>query len=472
MVGAESTQELQSRWEALEAKRQQVESDLRMLKGPMGSGPRGAPLAAAGGAPAPPFRRDPVPDHRRPLRRDGRDSEPMVGRRRLSSAISVPDQEEGGAASRRREEDTDGSPDRAKRRRLEDVDSLEPRGMSNRPAWRDRGTEEDADAGPRRTAREDDRDRYGPGARGGYSASRPPADLPKIEKKPESQEAYEDEGVKKRNRRMFGALMGHLGTAQRLLKRDEKKIQSKAKVHETVELKNKESSQKLRKLEREMSAAEKEKALTRRDEILVEMRKTERALMTADWEKRQRQLEPFIATKAQPAIYWLPKDHNDATTALLAESKAAVERLITDRRAEDEQEFVTIETQIRERAEKRQARAAVPRASRQPEETEGLDGDEDQETAAQATSEEQAARHRKSRRDEDEEEEEEEGDEDEERQGKGTAGQQSKEDQEARTEEEENGGADPPAKKAPDEDAAGEEEDPAPAVEDADTKGD
>lgn len=196
-----------------------------------------------------------------------------------------------------------------------------------------------------------------------------PEPMPRIEKKPEAQEAYEEEGVKKRNKRMFGALLGHLGTAQRLLKRDAAKIQNQARVQETVEQKNKESSVKLRKLQQELTQAAKEKALSQRDEVLVEMRKTERALLSANWEKRQRELAPFIVTKAQPPICWLPKDHNAATKALLAECVAALDRRIADRRAEDEEEFAAIEAQVRERAEARKARVAARGAGRDGEES-------------------------------------------------------------------------------------------------------
>ena len=53
--------------------------------------------------------------------------------------------------------------------------------------------------------------------------------------------------MKRRNVRMFGALMGHLGRAKRDAKRDEKALESRQKVEQQVRARQEEKAAELRK---------------------------------------------------------------------------------------------------------------------------------------------------------------------------------------------------------------------------------
>ena len=61
------------------------------------------------------------------------------------------------------------------------------------------------------------------------------------------------------NRRMFGALMGHLGRAQKNLKEDSDVIQMQISRRQEVSQKNSDESQRVAKLRRTLSVEQKEK---------------------------------------------------------------------------------------------------------------------------------------------------------------------------------------------------------------------
>ena len=202
-------------------------------------------------------------------------------RQRLSSAIAVPssaqgdDQDDQPPARRRRadaadDDDQDDNDDEEARGRTgdhveeEDEDVGGGKRASGTRRSHEEGGERDQTEDPRdgeeghssKRRRADKGDEGDEGAAGGGGHYGPngggaedPADTPRSAStggfggrgsfgldaelrsapKPETQEAYEDDKVKKRNRRMFGALMGHLGNARKGLQRNESLLKTRAK---------------------------------------------------------------------------------------------------------------------------------------------------------------------------------------------------------------------------------------------------
>ena len=108
---------------------------------------------------------------------------------------------------------------------------------------------------------------------------------------------------------MFGAL---LGTLQKFNKEEIKKkdVTEKKKV---VELKVEERTEK-----------EKEEIKNRKRELFSEQKKKKKDIQIIQiqmkrvedyeiWEKSKQKEANFIRTKAQPNIYWQPKDHSEKT---------------------------------------------------------------------------------------------------------------------------------------------------------------
>ena len=129
---------------------------------------------------------------------------------------------------------------------------------------------------------------------------------------------YEDSAVKARSRRLFGGLLGHLGSAKKKLEADADVLAKRRSQQDFA-------ASKAHRLKREALAAAKHackevkyKELAARDEILTNLRKTEAALLHADFAAKCDLLKAFLRTEAEPKIFWLPKRHTDATRAKLA----------------------------------------------------------------------------------------------------------------------------------------------------------
>lgn len=142
------------------------------------------------------------------------------------------------------------------------------------------------------------------------------------------------------NKRMFGALMGHLDRAKKNLKEDSTIINKQVSRRQEVTQKNSVESQKAAKVHRALSIELKEKELTLRDKMLLKRYRTNLENETANWKQRETALQSyFVTTNTEPQIAWLPKLHSNATKALLEERKKNVRESISRRESEDEEKI-------------------------------------------------------------------------------------------------------------------------------------
>ncbi|XP_063831156.1 pinin [Ostrinia nubilalis] len=149
----------------------------------------------------------------------------------------------------------------------------------------------------------------------------------------------DDEQARKRNRRIFGSLLGTLQKFKQeeivLQTKEDKKAQVERKIEEQARL-EKEREQKERKTlyaEREHKKA-KIKALEAKMARVQEFEK---------WEESQKSIANFILTKAKPHIYWIPKKMSEKATEKLNSSRKFHEKCMIKKRQELQEELQRIE---------------------------------------------------------------------------------------------------------------------------------
>lgn len=205
-----------------------------------------------------------------------------------------------------------------------------------------------------RSSRED-------GARLPPSASeRPPKrrrlDEPPEPSRPGPQRAYENDTVKARSRRMFGALMGHLGSAKSTLEKDATVAKQQSKQREaTLKLEaERRSIREAHSLERRAAHG---REVDRRDQVITSLRLTEQRLLHVTWSKSRALLANFIRTKATPSLCWLPKQHTELTETLLAQNAESVAAELACRAALRDERARELEADLDDRKQKRKRAA-------------------------------------------------------------------------------------------------------------------
>ncbi|CAM9341338.1 unnamed protein product [Chrysoparadoxa australica] len=169
--------------------------------------------------------------------------------------------------------------------------------------------------------------------------------------KEKATKVYKDPATKRRNVRMFGALMGHLGKAKTRLQKDSDLLQKQTKVVQSSMTKQQAEASRLVALEAD-----------KRDEILGEQKKTERAIRTAVWAAGQEPLKNFLFTTSTPIkLAWLPQEHTDKTLDMLQQHSIAIDAAIQARKEEDSLFFAQVDKEV----EQRQTNRALKRQARQ-----------------------------------------------------------------------------------------------------------
>ncbi|CAN0324721.1 unnamed protein product [Ectocarpus sp. 6 AP-2014] len=174
--------------------------------------------------------------------------------------------------------------------------------------------------------------------------------------KPELHVAYKDGDTKKRNRRMFGGLMAHLGRARQQLDHDKSIIQRQKSVVEMAAIRQAQEKRQRRQTAETAAREERDEELHKRDYIRARQQKTLVALHGNGFIANQEQLKGFIFTKTLPKLAWSPNEHTDVTQALLADSSKEIDGNIERREEADDKEFQKIDDSVAERAATRASR--------------------------------------------------------------------------------------------------------------------
>ncbi|XP_072929588.1 pinin [Epargyreus clarus] len=149
----------------------------------------------------------------------------------------------------------------------------------------------------------------------------------------------DDEQARKRNRRIFGSLLGTLQKFKQeeitLQTKEEKKAQVERKIEEQARL-EKEREQK----ERKTLFAEREH---KKSTIKALEAKMGRVQEFEKWEESQKTLGNFILTKVKPHIYWLPKKMSEKAQERLDSSRKYHEKCMVRKREQLQEELQRIE---------------------------------------------------------------------------------------------------------------------------------
>lgn len=181
-------------------------------------------------------------------------------------------------------------------------------------------------------------------------------DEPPEPSRPAPQRAYENDTDKARSRRMFGALMGHLGSAKSTLEKDATVAKQQSKQREAT-LKLEAERRSLREAHSLERRAAHGREVDRRDQVMTSLRLTEQRLLHVTWSRSRALLANFIRTKATPSLCWLPKQHTELTDTLLAQNAESVAAELACRAALRDERARELEADLDDRKQKRKRAA-------------------------------------------------------------------------------------------------------------------
>ena len=134
------------------------------------------------------------------------------------------------------------------------------------------------------------------------------ANMDLVEPAPRVLTKEENPSLAKRNRRMFGAL---LGTLQRFAAEDVQRSSSEAftrrsEMLKRAEQKAQEESQRLRQQEREQMAEKRRRDLSLRARLAAKTEEKQLELLFIQWMEHNNKLSKILRTKMEPRIYYVP----------------------------------------------------------------------------------------------------------------------------------------------------------------------
>jgi len=130
------------------------------------------------------------------------------------------------------------------------------------------------------------------------------------------EEANNNPEIKKRNKQMFGVIVGTLQKFQK----ETTTREARKQIEEKVDKKLTEQQEKFREQQKKQLQEQREKHLAEMAEIRKAQEEKEIEFLKKTWTRHHAYLSHYIKTTATPSIFYLPKKHTAATTALLVHS--------------------------------------------------------------------------------------------------------------------------------------------------------
>eukprot|EP01068_Selenidium_serpulae_P012949 Selendium_serpulae@DN5901_c0_g1_i1.p1 len=161
----------------------------------------------------------------------------------------------------------------------------------------------------------------------GDDQSAPVAEPFQVEKRPKIEA---DNSTTRRNRNLFGNLLGHLKKAKDGLEKEKetKWAELQKKQEDRVDDKLRLEKKNLEELRRRDLKDQTEKDRSRIREVAREIAKFEVELLRQNLVNHYEQMTNFIRTKTEPPLFWLPAVPNSATRQLQKETRTAIETKI------------------------------------------------------------------------------------------------------------------------------------------------
>lgn len=155
--------------------------------------------------------------------------------------------------------------------------------------------------------------------------------------------------VGKRDKRMFGAIMNHLGAARSRLDRDKDLITKQTRAEEAAARKQREQASKLHHLAIDLTKRRRQLQTAKKEEEVIKAQILEREQLTEAWIKSQEPLRSVIMTKATPRLAWIPKEHTEITAAAVEDQSKDVDDIVSTRLEEDAAYAKDLEDALSER---------------------------------------------------------------------------------------------------------------------------
>ncbi|KAG6782002.1 hypothetical protein POTOM_011388 [Populus tomentosa] len=158
------------------------------------------------------------------------------------------------------------------------------------------------------------------------SCNKVEVETPVIEPVPRALPRNQDPRLVSRNKRMPGQL---LGTLEKFRKEDMKVSGTEAFIQRSIALqraeqKAHEEHERLRQQECEQIAEQRRRDLTLSARIAVKAEEKKLELLFLRWNDHHKKLSNFIGTKAEPPIYYLPKQPLEKNATLLDQQRELV----------------------------------------------------------------------------------------------------------------------------------------------------
>lgn len=155
-----------------------------------------------------------------------------------------------------------------------------------------------------------------------------------------------------RSRRMFGALMGHLGKAKAQIERDSDLFKRQDSKQHEVEKKEKIQSKTLEEKAKRDAAVQRLEKLIARTEVDSAEKLARLKLEHLQKTRKSASLSGFLQTVASPPIFYLPAKHTKETEGLVAASKEAHKEKLQTSTREHEMRLSKVDAESTAKLEK------------------------------------------------------------------------------------------------------------------------
>ncbi|KAK9833019.1 hypothetical protein WJX74_004615 [Apatococcus lobatus] len=146
-------------------------------------------------------------------------------------------------------------------------------------------------------------------------------------KRPRQLAVTEDPSEKKKNRRMFGFLQGHLGKSREESSqfKQSEVAQKRREAVQQADARKREEAAKAREAAKQEMIARRQAEIDKKRDLAAQVDIKKLEIMVAQRIRHHVKLAQFLRTKAGPPLLWLPKSRLDATDKLLEQQQTILQ---------------------------------------------------------------------------------------------------------------------------------------------------
>jgi pinin len=158
--------------------------------------------------------------------------------------------------------------------------------------------------------------------------------------KPQPSVESNDPATQKRNKRLFGVMLGTLQRFKKDLTAADDKLNKRRKVESEVEVQAKQQSESLIDSQRRQLKESKDKELTSLDDVRKKLSATIKAIQEEKVSARKRLFNNFFQTEAKPRLYWKPAKEggNEPVRELKKQREEAEKKAAEEQKLQEEKD--------------------------------------------------------------------------------------------------------------------------------------